>query len=815
MRISGFIVLIVVLSYQSTIHAQELAEQLLTNREFDNDSLRVDYVLGYADSIFVLDTERARQLYQSAAKMASVSALPYSEAYANYQLSSIYWKRGEYANCLNLDHATLRIYEELKDSVYMAETLLGIGVVYSDMGMNELAAEKYLQAHKIYKALGDKEGECYIYMNLGVAFSEVGNGTKAVSYYQKALHLADSLGLEEEMGDILMNLGSEYENGESKLALDYYLLAKPIKEQHSQSYNLDLLCLNIGWCYVELDVPDSALHYINRGLSLGRKYNQADYAYGQYVFAQHFWRLKDFELAKVHLDSCKTLSIAMGYMPQMVDALQLEYEIYAARGDYRQAFESQSQYLTLRDSLDQYNRASQIDKMMLAQETENRDREISLLMSQMESDELSSSIKNILLFGSVILMLILLAFGILQFRYRAKFKTQNLELQHLNERMEEEKLLAEAATKAKTDFLSTMSHELRTPINAVIGVTNLMMFNRHYPEQQENLEILQYSSQNLISLINDILDFNKLEAGKVELELQPSNVSEVLQTLVLTHNVHATQKNIELSCELDPEIPASLFIDNTRLSQMINNLLSNALKFTPAAGRIVLRAKLIDQSGKENRLFIEVEDNGIGIPADKVNRVFDTFSQAETFITRKYGGSGLGLTISQRILKLMDSELKVESKEGQGSRFYFELPLTTAVQDSDEFYFDQDALLDSIVGKRILVVDDNKLNLIVTKKFLEMNGAIAEVFQSGEEAIEVLKTQNFDLVLMDLQMPEMDGFQTTAVIKSKYPTLRVVALTAGSKEEMLSRQESALFDGYLRKPVNPDDLLDLIQKLCN
>ncbi|WDF80167.1 response regulator [Mucilaginibacter sp. KACC 22773] len=372
------------------------------------------------------------------------------------------------------------------------------------------------------------------------------------------------------------------------------------------------------------------------------------------------------------------------------------------------------------------------------------------------------------------------------------------------------KELAEKAAMAKAQFLSIMSHEIRTPMNAVIGFTHLLIHQDPKPEQKEFLGFLKFSAENLLVLINDILDFSKIEAGKVEFEQVDFSVIELIKNTRLSLLQKANEKNIQIKLMMDHDLPNAIIGDPVRLGQILTNLISNAVKFTNK-GKVTITATMAGNDGENSTIDFEVADTGIGIMPDKIDHIFDSFNQASTDTTRKYGGTGLGLTITKRLLQLLGTDIKLKSEFGVGSVFSFSLVFKnskkhlSSTSDSDEFY-----ALKSLKGTRLLIAEDNQINVILAKHFMKQWDVECDVAENGEIALMLVQTHNYDLVLMDLQMPEMDGYQTTAAIRNlegeKYKKLPIIALTASA---MLDIQDMAFTVGmndYVSKPFNPNEL---------
>jgi PAS domain S-box-containing protein len=362
-------------------------------------------------------------------------------------------------------------------------------------------------------------------------------------------------------------------------------------------------------------------------------------------------------------------------------------------------------------------------------------------------------------------------------------------------------------SEAKEMFLSVMSHEIRTPLNAVIGMTHLLLDNNPRVSQLDDLNILKFSGENLLNIINDILDFTKIETGNLQLEAIPFDLHTLCVDIVNSLQVSAGKKGNQLVLFYDDRIPVQLLGDKTRLYQVLVNLLGNAIKFTDK-GKVDLHVKLKKNEEDQATIYFEVKDTGIGIPKDKQSYIFETFTQAKADISRKYGGTGLGLAITKRLLKLYQSEIKVVSTEGKGTTFSF------AIQFNKLNVITPIALLPAVpslfTDKKILVVDDNEVNILIAKRFLSKWGLIIDFASNGEEAINKIVSNTYDLIFMDIRMPGIDGFDATRIIREipgdYFKNVPIIALTASTlHNENMKFKESGM-NGHILKPFNPEEI---------
>jgi signal transduction histidine kinase/ActR/RegA family two-component response regulator len=394
------------------------------------------------------------------------------------------------------------------------------------------------------------------------------------------------------------------------------------------------------------------------------------------------------------------------------------------------------------------------------------------------------------------------------------------ELQSLVEQLERATAQAEAANRAKSQFLANMSHELRTPMNAVIGFTDLLLRNDPTPRQQQQLQHIESASHSLLVLINQILDLSKIEAGKLELERHAFALPAMLDKLEALFHSQAAAKGLQLKVLRGEDLPESVTGDDLRLEQVLMNLVGNAIKFTEK-GSIELRIDGTRADETQTLLKFAVRDSGIGIAAAQLARLFQPFTQADQSTTRKYGGTGLGLAISKQLVDLMGGQLIAESEPGKGSVFRFAVPVTTAdfcslAPDREHAHVALGTLdaAAAMRGKRVLLAEDNALNRRLAAEILEGAGIVLDFAEDGRQAVAAVRAKPYDVVLMDMQMPEMDGLEATRAIRALpgFESLPIIAITANAYDDDRAACVTAGMNDFLAKPINAEQMVNVLAK---
>jgi len=374
---------------------------------------------------------------------------------------------------------------------------------------------------------------------------------------------------------------------------------------------------------------------------------------------------------------------------------------------------------------------------------------------------------------------------------------------------------AEEAAQSKQLFMSTMSHEIRTPLNEVIGITNLLLQAKPREDQMDYIKALKFSGNHLLTLVNDVLDYNKMESGKIIFEQTQFNLSDFLEEIMRSYSFRSKAKNLEFDIQKASDLPNEVIGDPIRLNQILSNLLSNALKFT-IHGSIKVIVKELSRTSGISRIEFMVTDTGIGIEKDKHAVIFDSFTQASTDTTRHFGGTGLGLAICKKLVELQGGAITIESEPNKGSTFRFALTFGITEKGVNAQTPEIAESFSGLEGKRILVAEDNKINFFVANKFLTSWGITVTHAENGKIALAILEKESFDMILMDLHMPVMDGIEASRIIRNsnniKIKDIPIVALTAAIMSESHDKIEDLKINDYVLKPFKPHDLFDRIRK---
>jgi len=484
---------------------------------------------------------------------------------------------------------------------------------------------------------------------------------------------------------------------------------------------------------------------------------------------------------------------------------------------YQDAVRYQNELIRFKDSVASINRKQSIAELQAVFEGDQKDQEIVLLISEKKVQETKMKRQKLERYfymggGISLIILIIGLFNRLNFVNRTRD-----ELQLKSVQIEDEKRRAQQSENVKEQFLAKMSHEIRVPMNTIMGSVNIILNDKHLQSQKKYLNAIYKSSENLLVIIDDILDLTNLEAGNIKLEEVPFDVRKEIKNVEEILQFKAKEKGIRLITVISDDIPECVLGDSTKLNQILINLTGNGIKFTDT-GSVIISASVKEKRENDLILKFEVEDTGIGIPEDRLGKIFRSFTQADSDTTRKYGGTGLGLTISRQLLKLQNGNISVSSKPETGSTFSFEIPYKIGTPESMSMEQPGQPGRDSLKDLRILVVEDDEFNVMVVKDTLEtaLEGVVLEVAKDGKEAIQKWNNGQYDIILMDIELPEMNGCEVTKFIRKsgkQQSNVPIIAMTANAMQKEVEACYIAGMNDFVAKPFDPDYLILKINSL--
>ncbi|GGH34866.1 ATP-binding protein [Mangrovimonas yunxiaonensis] len=651
-----------------------------------------------------------------------------------------------------------------------------LGIIYAKIGKLQFITEEpdeaiktLIKANKIQRLAKDETNLAETYKILGNVYYAKKEYHKALEYYTSSHSLFEQDNLNNFVAEILLNQGKTY------IALKDYPKAKKQLQKSillANRYELNKILssakIYFGYSLYQLDEKATGLREANQGL-------------------------------KIATDNKFTVVLNEGYL--------ILSDLYEFNGNYQAANEHLKKHLTLSDSLleAKRNSLSQDKRVQLLTDgqTEYQKKQLADLEDQKAANDLSKL--TTILSIALITILSLLTLSLYK-NNNIRLKTNNM-LHKKNSELIVSKEKAELASKTKANFLSTVTHELRTPLYAVTGLTNMLLEEDPKPEQIQHLKSLKFSGDYLLTFINDILQINKIEANKVEIEPEPFNLKKKITNVIAALKNSANDNHTKLHFEYEKDLPQNFIADQIKISQILINLIGNAIKFTKN-GDIWVKVCQTSQEGDVLNLKFEIIDNGIGISKEKQEQLFESFSQGSIQINRKYGGTGLGLSIVKGLVKILKGKIYLNSELGKGSNFTFEIPLKytekeEVVEVKKSYFSNVDEVdLESI---NILIVEDNKINQMITKKILNKMQLKCDVVDNGEAAVEKVRNQFYDVVLMDIHMPGISGLEATKLIRDFNKDITIFALTAVTLEDKMHEFDEAGFDDIISKPFKQED----------
>jgi signal transduction histidine kinase/CheY-like chemotaxis protein len=681
------------------------------------------------------------------------------------------FNKAEYDDAFELSkHALINSFE-INDNSYIAQSYNTIGVIYNECSESEKAIEFYNKALLYAKKVNSDKLYNWIYGNLGSVyyFSQI-DVAKGIDYYHKALFYAQKNNDVPQIEFTKINLASAY------VAIDKFdegfAQIKDIKDKILTSGSDDAkmsMNLFLGIFYTNKNQKKIAEQYYNKALKIADSNKFDSFLINiDENLVRHYTHFNEPQKAKKYKAELDSLS-AIVYSKDKIDKLKDE---------------------ATKIQLEEYK--IQLDKIEK--------------VSQQHLKSVKESKLVVILFIVILITLLLLLLSL--FKNIRLREQANIELTQANEALREAKEKAEEASQLKSQFVSTITHELRTPLYGVIGITNIILDEHKELGNSPHLKSLKFSAKYLLSLVNDILQINKIEEKRIVLENLIFNLTDEITTIKNSVEYIADKNNDKLTVEIDTAIPEFLIGDKLRLSQIVMNLVSNALKFTKN-GEVAIIADLKKVENKKYFIEFKIKDTGIGIAKEDQGKIFDKFVQIERK-EEDYQGTGLGLSIVTRLIELFDSEIHLESEENVGTTFSFTIGFEYDEEKSREIINNIEVDLSSAHLYNILVVEDNKINQMVTKKIIQNSNMTCTIVDDGYAALVALERESFDLILMDINMPLINGFDTTRKIREKGITTPVIALTAFDKQEVTEEALAAGMNDIMVKPFEPTKLYQVI-----
>lgn len=678
--------------------------------------------------------------------------------------------RGDYYNALNNLDKALEISKTIEDVISQGTTLTKMARVRYLVGETDKGNVALGKAIQLQRENNDYGNLAVSYNIQGVVYSTNEKYELALEYYNSAKNLFEQEDLEEYISEVTLNEAKAY------IALGRYEEAKTqlektiiIAKKYEQRRVLSSALIQSGKVSSALNSNDLALSQVEEGLSIAKTYKIVENINDAYI----------------------TLS-----------------EIHEKRGDYKSSLENITKHLRLSDSILDVKRENLAPGISSQFINKYKDAQNEQLKQQIDEVSAESNFTRITTILSIALITILSLLTLSLYKNNnIRLKTNNM-LHKKNDELIVAKEKAELASKTKANFLSTVTHELRTPLYAVTGLTNMLLDESPKEHQVPHLKSLKFSGDYLLTFINDILQINKIEANKVELDPEVFNLKNKIENVMSALGNSAKDNGTTLHFNYEDGLPETYNGDQLKISQILINLLGNAIKFTKD-GDIWVRAYKIDQKDNKYTLRFEIEDNGIGITKEKQDQMFESFSQGSVQINRKYGGTGLGLSIVKGLIKILKGKIYLKSELGKGTTFFFEIPLekaekvdTPTVEETKQSNKMEDLDLSNV---KILIVEDNKINQMITKKILNKMGLYCDVVDNGEAAVEQVKSTDYNVVLMDIHMPGISGLEATKIIRTFNKDLVIFALTAVTLEDKMHEFGEAGFNDIISKPFKQED----------
>lgn len=674
-----------------------------------------------------------------------------------------------------------------------------IGSCYWLQGEYEYGLEQLHKANHIARNIGDRRLEARVLNNFGNIYRDLGDLAKALNYYEEALDTNEELGDEFAQSINLTSISNLlYDLADYDSALEYALRCLPIFQRAHDVSRLITIHNTLGNIYFKQKKLTEALKHFEENI------NHSDPDTAAYIMAQSglgkvYYLMQDFDNASKYLTESLHVAEKTGYAEVQIICHFYLGRLLMDEGNYRMALRHfQNGFALAEEYLRKHDLMSLHEALSIAYDNMG---DIPKAFHHLKAYQL---LKEDI------------------FKQTTLNQLRNLQVSQQIELARKEKEVAERTAQLKQQFMANMSHEIRTPMNAIVGMTRLLISKDPRQEQMKYLTAIQQSAGNLLVIINDILDLSKIEAGKIVIEQTDFSLREVTQSVKDMLLFRAEEKDLSFMTSIDPAIPERLTGDPVRINQILVNLAGNAVKFTEK-GHVIIKAYVHQQDGNRYTIGFDIIDTGIGIAKDYVEKIFESFTQAGSDISRKFGGTGLGLTISKQLVSLMDGEISVQSELGKGTTFRVLIPLIKSEVQYTERPEDiiDEAMMKRLSAVHVLLVEDNEFNRLVAEDTLKeaVPGIKIDVAVNGEEAVRKVQQKRYDMILMDIQMPVMNGVEATRIIRSTLPPplrdIRIIAMTANVLQEDVQKYFEVGMNAYVSKPFQTDELLLKMANMLN
>ncbi len=707
-------------------------------------------------------------LYSQKTNSKKFDSIAYYISQANFNTN-----KNNYSKSLEFGQKAVELSKKNNDVINISKSNATMGYIYFKLHQYKDAINSLKISISNFSPKKPLSEKASVYYLIGLCFMEEKNSVEAEIFFNKAdtiYKTENNFGAREMLN---LQKGIVYKaKGKEELARVLFENLIFNSDDNDDKFRTKAEALyHIGTIETNFERNALALNYLNRSLTINQKYKNPE------------------QKSRILL------------------AMSL---IYEKLGDKSKSFDYLKNHLIIKDSIHN-NENSKIETQEYNQFKEKEQiKELNQKRRDLEEKEKNSKISKLISILAIALISILSLLSLSLYKNNIIRNRNNEVLKEKNDELIIAKEKVETAMHARSDFLSTVSHELRTPLNAINGITHLLMTENPKETQIEYLKSLHFSGNYLLTFINEILEANRIESNKIEVEYINFNLKELVANIQNSLKEIAANNNNKLVLDIDKSIPNNLIGDSTKISQILINLINNSLKFTTDG---LVTIKLIAENLEEKFTIIKfkISDNGIGIPADKLDSIFESFSQGSIEINRTYGGTGLGLTIVKNLVEILGGKIIVESKVNEGSEFWFSIKLANGTEKSsntDKKIID----LEIMVDKKILLVEDNKINQMITRKMLESKKTVCEIVDNGEDAIDFLQKNKYDLVLMDIHLPGINGTIATEKIREFDKKTPIIALTAISLNENRDKLLAFGMNDVLTKPFEPEIFYQIIAK---